>query len=400
MGKSGVNMSDVKPLPDFLSYGSHYIDEADRKAVDDVLRSDRLTCGDKVDEFEKALCVKANGQYAVCCSNGTTALHMASYALDIQAGDKVIVPTITFLATANAPHFCGADIIFADVDPETALLTPETFQQAIDNADGQIKAVFPVHIAGHVCDMERISKIARANNIAIIEDACHAFGSVYKDNPVGSCEYSDMTMFSFHPVKNIAMGEGGAILTNNQNYAERMQQFRSHGMIKNDDMAMWEYQMPEPGMNYRLTDIQCALGLSQLDKLDQFKNHRQTLRKKYAQCLQGHGDLIQLMPVADHSDACWHLAVALIDFSKLSIDRDELMRELADLNIGTQVHYIPVHTQPYYKNIKVFDLPNAMAYYDRALTLPLHMNMTQEHVEAVTSNLLEILQRFGLKDAA
>lgn len=383
----------LKSLSQFTAYGSHCLDDDDFNAVMDALKSDFLTGGSRVKLFEDKIKERVKSSYSLSCSNGTAALHLASMALGIKKGDKVIVPTITFLATANAPHLCGAQIIFADVDPETALMTPKTFQDAIDSADGKIKAVFPVHIAGHVCDMVEISRIAKKHNIVIVEDACHAFGTIYNDQPVGNCAYSDIAIFSFHPVKNIAMGEGGAITTNNPELFDKLSRYRSHGMVRqtNNNDQPWFYEMPEPGLNYRLTDIQCALGLSQLKKLDSFKQKRKKLRAKYVELLAPHSDIIKIMPTTNASDACWHLCVSLIEFDKLTIDRGELMRQLCDLNIGTQVHYIPVHTQPYYKNIKQYDLPNAMHYYDRALTLPLHMKLDEQMVKDIVENLTTIL---------
>lgn len=385
-------MTMLKPLPEFLSYGAQYIDDDDCDAVMAVLRSDRLTCGAQVEGFEAALAQKIDADYVVTCSNGTAGLHLAAMALDIKPGDKVIVPTVTFLATANAPHFCGAEIVFCDVDPQTGLMTPDTFLAALDMAGEGVKAVFPVHLSGHVCDMEGIASIARSRNIAIVEDACHALGSLYKGRPVGNCEYSDMTMFSFHPVKNIAMGEGGVITTNNPVYAEKLRLDRAHGMIRVDtENRPWFYEMPAPGLNYRLTDIQCALGLSQLKKLDMFKAKRQELRQAYADALQPYGDFVKIVPMAAESDPCWHLCVVQIDFDRLATDRGTVMRRLAALNIGTQVHYIPVHTQPYYRNLKQYDLPMAQAYYDRVLSLPLHMNMDTDAVRTIVENLACIL---------
>ena len=392
-------------LETFLPYGAHFIDEDDCRAVIEVLKSDRLTCGPVVDAFEKIMCDLTGAKYAVSCANGTAGLHLASLAMGIAPGDKVIVPTVTFLATANAPRWCGADIVFADVDPETALMTPENFLEAISRAGGPVKAVFPVHLAGHVCDMVRINEIAKQNGIMVVEDACHALGSSYHGRPVGGCQYSDMTMFSFHPEKNAAMGEGGVITTNDADLYQKMVHLRGHGMERNPefftnkDVAFgangepnpWYYEMQDIGLNYRLTDMQCALGLSQLKKLEFFKEKRQSLRALYCEKLSSFGHLARPMKIAEDSDACWHIFVVSIDFEKISIPRENIMRELAARNIGVQVHYTPVHLQPYYRNMGQPAFAGAMEYYKKALTLPLHVKMTEEDVANVVDNLIDIL---------
>ena len=394
-------------LVSFLPYGAHFIDDDDCRAVVEVLKSDRLTCGPMVDAFEKTMCDMTGARYAVSCANGTAGLHLASLAMGIEPGDKVIVPTITFLATANAPRWCGADIVFADVDDTTGLMTPQHFEEAIVRAGGKVKAVFPVHIAGHVCDMEAINSIAKRNGIMVVEDACHALGTRYQGQQVGGCQFSDMTMFSFHPVKNAAMGEGGVITTNDYNLYQKMVHLRGHGMERdctlftNKDIAFdangvanpWYYEMQEIGLNYRLTDIQCALGISQLKKLEFFKTRRQELRALYCEKLSSFSELIEPMTIAANSDPCWHIFVTFIDFDKLSINKADIIRELYSMNIGAQVHYTPVHMQPYYRRLAQPDLPSAMNYYRKALTLPLHISMTEDDVVNVVDNLIDILQR-------
>ena len=402
-------------LSEFLPYGAHYIDDADRQAVVDVLKSDRLTCGPLVEKFEKTLADMVGAKYAASCANGTAGLHLACLAAGVQPGDNVIVPTITFLASANAPRWCGADIIFCDVNPKTGLMEPAHFEEAIARAGGKAKAVIPVHLAGHVCDMKSISAIAKKHGIIVIEDACHALGTDYKDSPVGDCAYSDMTMFSFHPVKNIGMGEGGVITTNNPECFDRMVHLRGHGMERdpalfaNKDIAFdsqgqpnpWYYEMPEIGLNYRLTDIQCALGLSQLQKLAAFKKKRADLRALYCDLLKGMEDIVIPMPIAADSNACWHIFVVHIDFGHLNIEKSELMRQLAAQNVGSQVHYTPVHLQPYYRQQGQPAFPSAMQYYASTLTLPLHVNMSEQDVYAVVEIFREIMvQNRKMQDAA
>lgn len=395
----------VGKLSSFLPYGAHYIDEDDCRAVVDVLKSDRLTCGRMVDLLESQICDMTGAKYTVSCANGTAGLHLASLALDLKAGDKVIVPTITFLATANAPRWCGADIIFADVDPVTGLMRVSDFNDALERAGDNVKAVFPVHLAGHICPMKDIYEIAKQKNITVIEDACHALGSDYLGKPVGSCTFSDMTMFSFHPVKNAAMGEGGVITTNNPDLYKKMIYLRGHGMERNPDfftnhdVAMddegkanpWYYEMKDIGLNYRLTDMQCALGISQLKKLPDFKARRSHLRNLYCDLLKAYNSIIRPMETAADSNPCWHIFVIHIDFTKINIGKADIMRALAERNIGVQVHYIPVHMQPYYRNIRQENLPSSMQYYESALTLPLHVNMSEQDVQDVVDNLIDII---------
>ncbi len=397
----------IGKLSSFMPYGAHLIDDDDCRAVVEVLKSDRLTCGPMVDTFEKSICDLTGARYSVSCANGTAGLHLASLAIGLELGEKVIVPTITFLATANAPRWCGADIIFSDVDDATGLMTPQYFEEAIVRAGSKVKAVFPVHIAGHVCDMEGIYTIAKRHGILVVEDACHALGTLYQGQQVGGGQFSDMTMFSFHPVKNAAMGEGGVVTTNDYNLFQKMVHLRGHGMERdcslftNKDIAFdengvanpWYYEMQEIGLNYRLTDIQCALGISQLKKLEFFKAKRKELRTLYCEKLSPFFELIKPMTIAENSDPCWHIFVVYIDFDKLSMSKADIIRELYSRNIGAQVHYTPVHMQPYYRRLGQPQLSSAMNYYRKALTLPLHVNMTQDDVANVVDNLIDILQK-------
>lgn len=387
----------------FLPYGRQEIGDDDVAAVAAVLKGDWLTTGPAVEAFEKALAEKVNAKFAVVCSSGTAALHLAALAAGIGPGDAAVVPSITFLATANAIRYVSGDVMFADVDPATGLMTPATLESALARSAGHVKAVLPVHIAGQSVDLEAISAIAKRASAVVIEDACHALGTTFAaGGVVGDCRHSEMTVFSFHPVKTIAMGEGGAITTNHPAHYERLLRLRNHGMtrnptqFRNTDLAFgadgkphpWYYEMPEVGFNYRASDIHCALGLSQLRKLDGFITKRRDLTALYDD---------QLKPLAPHilppqrtglSDPAWHLYAARIDFTGLNVPRELFVQRLRDEGIGTQVHYVPVHMQPYYQDtVGPLQLPGAMAYYRSTLSLPLFPAMTVDDVKRVVSAL-------------
>ncbi len=382
-------------------YGRHSIDQVDIEAVIDVLKSDWLTCGPVIDLFEKALAKTVVAKYAVSCSNGTTALHLALLALDITKNDVVFVPAITFLASANAVRYVGADVVFVDVDPTTGLITPQTLEDAIiKNKNKNLKAVINVHLAGQCDDLDEICKVARNYGLFIIEDAAHAIGTHYiskegRSYPIGSNAYSDLTTFSFHPVKTIAMGEGGAITTNDPSLAQKLKIFRSHGMIReasqwinrDEETGPWYYEMNELGYNYRVSDINCALGLSQLQKLEKFKESRAQLVQKYDELFEETKNLIPLRKLYS-SDTAWHLYILLIDFQAFGVARRHLMEHLKELEIGSQVHYIPLYKQPYYKKIYgEMSLPGAEEYYSKCLSLPLYMGIDNHQIEQIAHDL-------------
>lgn len=400
------------PKKPYIPYGRQSIDDADISAVIDVLRGDWLTCGPAVERFEAELAKKTGSRHAISCSSGTAALHLAALALKLGPNDAVIVPTMTFLATANAARYVGSEVIFADVDPNTGLLTPDTLRQAIAaNPDKNIKAVFPVHLNGQSTDMVAIKAIADEHSLSIVEDACHALGGTQitatnMHAPIGSCAMGDMTVFSFHPVKTITTGEGGAITTNDDAIAQCLRELRSHGMIRvatslhNTDMAFdsqgepnpWYYEMQELGYNYRASDIHCALGQSQLKKLEGFTTRRNELVALYDRMLTPLQPYAMLIDRMTKDTASWHLYVVLINFEALGLMRSDVMRKLHEHGIGTQVHYIPVHKQPYYQGLYgETDLPGATAYYNRCLSLPLFPSMSEDDVAYVADTLINIL---------
>jgi len=393
-----------------LPYGRQSIDDSDIAAVADVLRGDFLTTGPAVDGFEQAFADVADAPYAVACSSGTAALHIAALAVGVEPGDRVIVPSITFLATANAPHLSGAEIVFADVDPDTGLMLADTLQEAMARADGEVKAVFPVHLNGQTAPMPELSDVARAAGIAIVEDACHAIATRYEANgvpvTVGSAAHSDLVCFSFHPVKTIAMGEGGAVSGRDPAFEERLRLLRNHGMTRNADAFTnqalardesgaanpWYYEMPDVGFNYRASDIHCALGLSQLKRLDGFVEARKALALRYDEKLAPLAPVVRPVKRVPGCDPVLHLYAILIDFPQTGLTRRAVMEALRERGVGTQVHYIPVHLQPYYRaRYGNRELPGAQAYYERCLSLPLFPAMTEEDVDYVIASLKEVI---------
>jgi UDP-4-amino-4,6-dideoxy-N-acetyl-beta-L-altrosamine transaminase len=377
----------------FLPYGRQTIEEDDIAAVAQALRGDFLTTGPTVAAFEEAFAAKVGAAHAVACSNGTASLHLAMLALGVGPGDVCIVPSITFLATANCAAYVGADVVFADVDADSGLMTPETLAEALERAGGRpVKAVLPVHLRGDVCDLPGLAALAAEAGAVLVEDAPHALGSAmdFGRGPerVGDCAHGAMASFSFHPVKTIATGEGGMVTTNDAGLAERLRRLRSHGITRPEGGDPWVYEMAEPGFNYRLPDINCALGLSQLAKLDRFTARRRALAGLYAERLAPLAGVVRPAAGPAWSDPALHLFCVLIDFEALGIGRRVVMERLAAAGVGSQVHYIPVHGQPYWRGRNGdLDLPGAEAWYRRCLSLPLYPSMTDGDVERVAAAL-------------
>jgi UDP-4-amino-4,6-dideoxy-N-acetyl-beta-L-altrosamine transaminase len=405
-----VSVAALKPSrPAFLPYGRQVIEDDDIAAVTEVLRGATLTTGPAVARFEAALASYTGAKHAVVCANGTAALHMAARALNLGPGTKVIVPAITFLATASAPHMNGAEIVFADVDPATGLMTPETFSNAIARA-GKADAVFNVHLNGQCGALEEIAAIARIHGMKIVDDACHTLGAAYVGNSgasrIGANAHCDLSVFSFHPVKAIAMGEGGAVTTNDPDMARRLTRARNHGMTRDPDdftntqdafdadgdANPWYYELTTPEFNWRANDIQCALGHTQLLKLDRFLARRRAVVAAYDGLLGAYAPILKPLGRTRSCLPAWHLCVARIDFKAAGISRATLMRRLADDGIGTQVHYFPVHRQPYYAQRFGAVLPGADRYYAQALSLPLSAAMDVADAERVVDALVHHLK--------
>lgn len=380
-----------------LAYGRQTIEDDDIAAVAEALRGDFLTTGPTVEAFEQAFAETVGARHAVACANGTAALHLAMLTLDVQPGEVVIAPSITFLATANCARFVGAEVVFADVDPDTGLMTPDTLAQAMQRLDGRrLRAVLPVHLRGDVAELPALQSLAAASGAVLVEDAPHALGSTMRfgnrEERVGDCAHSAMATFSFHPVKTIATGEGGMVTTHDDGLATRLRALRSHGMVRPADADPWWYEMPEIGFNYRLPDILCALGLSQLAKLPRFAARRRALTARYEALLGPLAPLVRPATRPDWSDPVLHLMTVLIDFEAAGRSRRQVVEALKAEGIGTQVHYIPVHTQPYYRDrYGELDLPGAQAWYDRCLSLPLFPGMADADVERVVEALRRAL---------
>ncbi|MCY1646287.1 UDP-4-amino-4,6-dideoxy-N-acetyl-beta-L-altrosamine transaminase [Caulobacter sp. SL161] len=381
----------------FLPYGRQTIEDDDIAAVAEALRGDFLTTGPTVEAFETAFAAKVGADHAIAVSNGTATLHLAMMALGIGEGDVCVAPSVTFLATANCARYVGAEVVFADVDPDSGLMTPDTLARALAGArDKRVKAVLPVHLRGDVCDLPALKAMASASGAVLVEDAPHALGSIATfdgvAHPVGDGAYSSFASFSFHPVKTLATGEGGMLTTNDPALAAKARLLRSHGMVRQPGGDPWWYEMPELGFNYRIPDVLCALGLSQLAKLDRFVARRRDLTALYARLLAERAPRARLATSPDHSDAALHLLTVLIDFEAEGISRRTVVESLKAQGVGTQVHYIPVHRQPYYaQRYGVADLPGADAWYARCLTLPLYPAMTNGDVERVVNALATVL---------
>jgi len=379
----------------FIPYGTQWIDEDDIDAVVKVLRSNWLTQGPAIAEFESALADYCGAGYAVAVSSGTAALHLATLAAGVSPGDKVAVTPMTFVASANCVLYAGGLPRFVDIDPDTHNLTPEALSTLFEAEE--IKAVIPVHFAGQPCDMVAIGEMARARGIPVIEDACHALGAQYQDAAgdwvkVGSCRDSEMTVFSFHPVKHITTGEGGAVTTNDPDLCERLRRLRSHGITKdpvggawpNDDQ-LWFYEMRHLGFNYRITDIQSSLGRSQLARLDAWLARRAAIADTYDRAFADQ-DRVKTRASTDGFKSANHLYVIEVDH------RNEVYVALRERGVGTQVHYIPVHFQPYYRERFGHgpgDFPVAEAYYRRCLSIPLFPKMSDGDVELVAAAVIE-----------
>ena len=350
----------------YIPYGKQSIDDKDIEAVISVLKSDFLTTGPLIQEFEQKVADYVGAKYALAVSNGTAALHAACAAIGIGKGDEVITTPITFAASANCACYCGAVPVFADIDERTYNISPKEIEKKIT---ANTKAIIAVHFTGQPCDMDEIHAIAKKNNLAVIEDAAHALGAVYKGKRIGAL--SDMTIFSFHPVKHITTGEGGMVLTNDQKLYEKLKLFRTHGITREEDLLQkndgpWYYEQLELGYNYRITDIQCALGVSQLDKLPVFLEKRKKIAKRY--------------------DAL-HPSVIRVK----NCDRKKVFEMLRSAGIGVNVHYIPVYKFPYYEKHGYADVkcPNAESYYAECISLPIYPALKTEEQDYVIDRVLE-----------
>jgi perosamine synthetase len=392
-------MSDNQPnepiRQTMLPYGQQWLDEQDKEAVQSVLNSDFITQGPQIDRFERKVADYVGARYAVAFCNGTAALHAACFAAEIGPGDEVITTPITFLASSNCVLYMGGRPIFADIDDRTYNLDPDSI---VEHISPRTKAIIPVDFTGQPVEIDRIMMLARDRGLVVIHDAAHSLGAEYCGRKIGA--WGDMTMFSFHPVKHITTGEGGMIVTDNESYYKRLLLFRNHGMTR-DPMVMsanegaWYYEMHELGYNYRMTDLQAALGVSQMDKLDGFVNARRSIAHAYNEAFSELEGLItpRQQPAANSS---WHLYVLRWELELFDADRRMIFEALRDENIGVNVHYIPVYQQPYYRHNGYADtrLPKAEAYYANTISLPIFPKMSENDVRDVILAVRKVHQQY------
>ena len=395
----------------FIPYARQSLTEDDIAAVVDVLRGNWLTQGPNIVAFEEAVAKRVGADFAVAVATGTAALHCACYAAGVGPGDNIITSPITFAASGNCALYLGADVKFVDIRPDTYCLDPEKLEAAITP---ETKAIVPIDYTGQPCDIDPINEIAKRHGIAVIQDSAHALGAEYKSSPVGAL--SDMSIFSFHPVKHIAMGEGGLVATNDEELAARIRLFRTHGISNEPSMmqlqdqaadrasdktrdmngpekAPWYYEMQALGFNYRITDIQCALGTSQLKKLDKFLQRRREIASAYNDAFSQSPLLTIPFQEADRQSA-WHLYMLRLNLDKMTKTRRQVFDDLRSSGIGVHVHYIPVHLLTYYRDRYGHgrgDFPEAESYYDSALTIPMFPAMTDDEVDRVISTVIEVV---------
>ena len=373
----------------FIPYGKQTISEDDINAVVEVLKSDFLTTGPKVKEFEEKIASYCGSKYCVAVANGTAALHLASMVL-LSENDKVLTTPNSFLATSNSILYVNAKPIFVDIK-EDGNIDLDLCEEELKK-DSSIKAIYVVHFSGNSVNQKKLKYLKETYNIKVLEDCAHSIGAKIDEIKAGSCANSDCSIFSFHPVKHITTGEGGAITTNSKELYEKLLLLRAHGMTPRADIAPWQYDMIELGFNYRLTDISCALGLSQLKKLDSFLYLRRSIAKRYDDFFS---KIDFIKPLYDFTNnSAYHLYVIKIDFEKLNIDKKEFVLKMRENNIGLQLHYIPINKQPYYKNLGFGNetTPVMDEYYKKAISLPIYPNLTHEEQNYVCEKILEILK--------
>ena len=379
-----------------IYYGRQDINQDDIEAVRAVLTSDFLTQGPAIERFEKTVASYCGAKYAVAVCNATAALHIACRAAGLKQGDVLWTAPNTFVASANCGLYCGSDVDFVDIDAQTYNMSTQELEKKLASSAKKPKVLVPVHFSGQPCDMEQIHRLAKDHNITIVEDASHAIGAEYKGERIGSCKYSDMTVFSFHPVKIITTGEGGMVLTNNPDLYEKLRLYRSHGITRDPNLmscndGSWYYEQIDLGYNYRVTDMQAALGTSQMKRLPEFLQRRRYLAKRYDELL---ADLPLTLPYQmEGTNSSWHLYVACFREDASLTKKERLFQEMKKHGITLNMHYIPVHLQPYYQNIGFVhgDFPVSEAYYEKAFTLPLYYGLSDEEQVTVVEALRDSL---------
>lgn len=379
----------------FIPYGYHWINKKDLKAVNRALKADFITQGPTVKAFEDAICRYTGARYAVAVSNGTAALHIACLTAGIKKGDEVITTPITFVASSNCVLYCRGKPVFADIESDTGNID---YKEILEKITKNTKALIPVHYAGHPCNMKRIKQIAKKNGLLIIEDAAHALGAEYNDSKVGSCKFSDMTILSFHPVKHITTGEGGAVTTNRRDLYEKLLMFRNHGITKenfrNASDGDWYYEMQLLGYNYRITDIQCALGMSQLKRLNLFIRRRREIVKMYNYKFKDN-PYFDIPVERDYAFSSYHLYPLRLKKQFMN-KKKAIFSKLKKYGIGVQVHYIPVYLQPYYNYLEYREdqCPNAEEFYRREISIPIYPLMKNRDVDYVVENIYKVFNKY------
>lgn len=378
----------------YIPYGRQHISEEDVQAVVKALKSDFLTQGPLIPEFEEDLCRQFGCRYALVFNSGTAALHAAYHSLGLKEGDEFITTANTFVATANGGLYVGAKPVFADIEPDTGNIDPSSVQEKINT---RTRCITPVHYSGHPVDLQAIRELADRHNLFIIEDACHAAGAYYKDTVIGSCSYSDISILSFHPVKHITTGEGGALLTNDEKIYRQALRFRTHGIsreeLQNPNEGEWYYEMQELGFNYRITDLQAALGISQLKNLNQFVEKRRTIAAQYRRLFLDN-PYFHLPVERDYAQSSYHLYPIRLKDEYVPV-RKEIFRQMRQIGLGVQVHYIPVHHQPYYRSMGYgeINLPETEDFYRREISLPMYPELTEEDLEDIKERIFTLFSQ-------
>jgi dTDP-4-amino-4,6-dideoxygalactose transaminase len=384
-----------------IPYGKQKILKRDFKAINEALKADFITGGKYVEKFEKDFCFYTKSKYAVSCSSGTAAIHLALESINICKNDVIIIPAINFIAAANMSKKLGAKIYLADVDPILGQMTPKNLLDCIkQNKIKKLKAFFSMYNGGNPNFVKEFFKIKKKYNSFFLEDACHALGAKYSIKEklkVGDCKYSDIALFSFHPVKSITTGEGGMITTSNNSIYERCKRFRNHGIMRRKNTKKkyyWKYEIQESGYNYRLSDLNSALGSSQLKNLDRFIQKRKKISEIYNKKLRRRDEIITLPKISKNQTSAWHLYIININFNKLEITREDLIQKLYEKKIITQVHYIPTYKQPVFLKLKTKKLVNSLKYYNSSVSLPIYVDLTIKDQVYIVKNLLKIINDY------
>ena len=381
-------------MNNMINYGKHYIDKNDIKTVNKVLKGNFLTQGPVVDLFQKKIKNFFNSKYCTVVSNGTAGLFIAGKALNWKKQDRIITSSMTFIASANAITLCGAKPIFLDIDPKSYNIDPNLVENELKKNKGKIKALIAVDYAGHPCDWSSLKYLANKFNFKLINDNCHALGAKINGDCGYAAKYADIVVQSYHPVKNFTTGEGGALLTNSNELNNKFLKIRNHSMIRNKKFLPWIYKIYEPGLNFRLTDIQSALGISQISKLNQFVKKRNIIAKKYTNEFQDY-DCLKTPTVIKNYYHSYHLYPLQIDFKKINKTKKKLFEFMNRRNIKLQVHYIPLHTQPYYKKIsglKNGDLPYSENFYERQISLPIYPSLNKNSINKVIKSIISFIR--------